>query len=257
MNHTAPRVILNIGAPIAHLALVNPPLNVIDIAMMDELASALSEIEPRTDISAIVIRGAGKCFSAGVDVAAHAPDLVEEMLGKFHVVIRALVSSKKITIAVVHGNCLGGGAELAMACDLVYSSNDAVWGFPEIQLGCFPPVAVTALGSLVSPKRAAELILTGKTISGAEAFEIGLTTRAVVSDEIDATVDEVLERIRSLSPAALALTKKAVYAWDAMHFDKGLARAEKIYLDELMRTEDAQEGIRAFLEKRPPQWKNR
>ena len=158
MNHSAPRVILNIGAPIAHLALVNPPHNVIDIAMMDELAAALCEIEPRTDISAIVIRGAGKCFSAGVDVAAHAPDLVAEMLGKFHVVIRAVVSSKKITIAVVHGNCLGGGAELAVTCDLVYSTNDAVWGFPEIQLGCFPPVAVTALGSLVSPKRAAELI---------------------------------------------------------------------------------------------------
>jgi cyclohexa-1,5-dienecarbonyl-CoA hydratase len=257
VNDARKQVILTIGPPTANLTLINPPLNVIDLQMMDELASALSEIEPQSEISAVVIRGAGKCFSAGVDVAAHAPEQVEEMLRKFHTVIRALVGSKKVTIAVVHGNCLGGGAELAMVCDLVYSANDAVWGFPEIQLGCFPPVAVTALGALVSPKHAAELILTGKTISGTEAFEIGLTTRSVSSNELEASVEQTLKRIHSLSTAALAVTKKAVYAWDAMHFDKGLARAEKIYLDELMKTEDALEGTRAFLEKRPPRWKNR
>jgi len=190
-------------------------------------------------------------------VAAHAPELVAEMLEKFHGVIRALVSSKKITVAVVDGHCLGGGAELAMVCDLVHSANDALWGFPEIQLGCFPPVAVTALASLISPKRAAELIFTGKTISGSEAAAIGLATVSVNENELDTIVGEYLDRIRALSPAALALTKKAVYVWDAVHFDKGLARAEKIYLEELMKTEDAQEGIRAFLEKRQPQWKNR
>ena len=243
--------------PFAHLTLTNPPLNVIDIPMMEKLASALAAIELQSEISTIVIRGAGKCFSAGVDVAAHTPDLVAGMLGKFHSVIRALVSSRKITVAVVHGNCLGGGAELAMVCDLVYSANDAHWGFPEIQLGCFPPVAVTALASLVSPKRAAELIFTGKTISGTEAAEIGLVTKSADASELEATVNQCLDSLHALSPAALALTKKAVYAWDAMHFDKGLARAERIYLDELMKTEDAQEGIRAFLEKRQPLWKNR
>src|SRR5206468_348129 len=153
-------------APIARVTLTNPPFNVIDVRMMDELSATLGEIESRSEISTTVIRGAGECFSVGVDVAAHTPDLVAEMLGKFHGVIRALVSSKKITIAVVRGHCLGGGAELAMVCDLVYSTNNAVWGFPEIQLGCFPPVAVTALASVITPKRAAELVLTGKTISG-------------------------------------------------------------------------------------------
>jgi cyclohexa-1,5-dienecarbonyl-CoA hydratase len=251
------RVSLALDAPFAHITLANPPLNVIDILMMEELASALGAVESRPEISTIVIRGAGKCFSAGVDVAAHTPDLVSDMLEKFHAVIRAVVSSKKITVAVVHGHCLGGGAELAMVCDLVYSTTDALWGFPEIQLGCYPPVAVTALASLVSPKRAAELILTGKTISGTEAAAIGLATVSVNENELDTMVSECLDRIRVLSPAALALTKKAVYVWDAMHFDKGLARAEKIYLEELMKTEDAQEGIRAFLEKRQPQWKNR
>jgi cyclohexa-1,5-dienecarbonyl-CoA hydratase len=251
------RVSATVAAPVAQLTLANPPLNVIDIRMMEQLASVLAQVESQPDISAVVIRGAGKCFSAGVDVAAHTPDLAAEMLGKFHAVIQALVSSKKITIAVVHGRCLGGGAELAMVCDLVYSTNGAVWGFPEIQLGCFPPVAVTALASLVSPKRAAELVLTGKTISGAEAQEIGLTTQSAGENELDSIVGQSVDRVRTLSPTALALTKKAVYAWDAMHFDKGLARAEKIYLDELIKTEDAQEGIRAFLEKRQPQWKNR
>jgi cyclohexa-1,5-dienecarbonyl-CoA hydratase len=179
------------------------------------------------------------------------------MLGRFHSVIRALVSSRKIIVAVVHGHCLGGGAELAMVSDLVYSAKNALWGFPEIQLGCFPPVAATALASLISPKRAAELLLTGKTISGVEARDIGLTTQSIDENELESIVGQSLDRLRALSPAALALSKKAVYAWDAMHFDKGLARAERIYLEELMKTADAQEGIRAFLEKRQPQWKNR
>jgi cyclohexa-1,5-dienecarbonyl-CoA hydratase len=256
-NTSEPRVTPVLDPPFACLSLTNPPLNIIDVSLMDELSAALVRIEAQPEISTLLIRGAGNCFSAGVDASAHTPDLVAEMLGKFHGVIRALVSSRKITIAVIHGHCLGGGAELAMVCDLIYSTNDALWGFPEIQLGCFPPVAVTALASLICSKRAAELILTGKTISGAEAADIGLSTKSVDASELDATVNQCLDRLRGLSPAALALTKKAVYAWDAMHFDKGLARAEKIYLDELMKTEDAQEGIRAFLEKRQPKWNNR
>ncbi len=121
--------------------------------------------------------GEGKAFSAGVDVAAHTPDKVEEMLAKFHGVIRALVATKKVTIAAVHGHCLGGGAELAMVCDMVYTTEDAQWGFPEIKLGCYPPVACAALAAIVGQKRAAELILTGRTISGREAAQIGLATR--------------------------------------------------------------------------------
>lgn len=251
------RLTLTLTPPVAQLVLSNPPRNVIDIPMMDELAATLAQIESQPEISSVVISGAGKCFSSGVDVAAHAPELVATMLQKFHAVIRALVSSRKATIAKVHGLCLGGGAELAMVCDLVYSAEDAQWGFPEIQLGCFPPVAVTALASLVPPRRASELIFTGKTICGVEAAAIGLATQSCPMNGLDDAVAQTLHRLRSLSPAALALTKKAVYAWDAMHFDKGLARAEKIYLDELMKTDDAQEGIRAFLQKRPPQWKNR
>ena len=159
-----------------------------------------------------------------------------------------------MTIAAVHGHCLGGGAELAMVCDMVYTAASAQWGFPEIKLACYPPVACTALAALVGQKRAAELILTGRTISGIEAAEMGLANRAVPDDKLSAVADECVGQLIRLSPAALALTKKAIYAWDSMHFDKGLARAEKIYLEELMKTADAQEGIRAFVEKRAPKW---
>jgi cyclohexa-1,5-dienecarbonyl-CoA hydratase len=248
------RIALDLNPPVARIVLRHPPLNVIDITMMKELSQALALIESRPDISVIVISGEGSNFSAGVDVAAHKPDKIEEMLAQFHAVIRSLVGSKKVTIASVHGHCLGGGAELAMVCDLVYTTDSAQWGFPEIKLACYPPVACAALAALVGQKRAAELILTGRTVRGIEAADMGLATRALPANQINAAVNESLNRLRELSPSALAVTKKAIYSWDSVHFDKGLARAEKIYLDELIQTTDAQEGICAFMEKREPKW---
>ena len=221
---------------------------------MGELTRTLAEAESDSSVTVILISGEGKAFSAGVDVAAHSPEKVEGMLASFHAVIRAVVASSKIAIAAVHGHCLGGGAELAMVCDLAYTTDDALWGFPEIKLGCYPPVACTALAALVGQKRAAELILTGRTISGSEAAAMGLATRAVTAERLPSAVDECIRDLRKLSPSALAITKKAFYAWDSMHFDKGLARAEKIYFESLMKTEDAHEGIQAFMEKRPPKW---
>ena len=248
------RLAVDISSSAASVVLRNAPLNVIDIPMMEEFSQALAEIEVRSDISVVVLSAAGKSFSAGVDVAAHAPDRVEEMLIKFHAVVRALVATRKVTIAAVHGHCLGGGAELAMVCDIVYTTASSQWGFPEIKLGCYPPVACTALAALVGQKCAAELILTGRTISGSVAAQMGLANHAVPDEKLAAAVDETLQELLRLGPAALAVTKKAVYAWDAMHFDKGLARAEKIYLEELMKTADAPEGVRAFIEKREPKW---
>lgn len=248
------RVSLEVAAPLARIALANPPLNVIDIPMMAQLADVLADIESHADVSAIVLSGEGKAFSAGVDVAAHGPEKIAEMLEKFHGVVRSLPTTRKVTIAAVRGHCLGGGAELAMVCDMVYTAESAQWGFPEIGLGCYPPVACAALAALAGQKRAAELILTGRTISGQEAAEMGLATRAVADDELEDAVADAVKRLVRLSPVALAMAKKASYAWDSMHFEKGLARAEKIYLEELKRTADAQEGIRAFLEKREPRW---
>jgi cyclohexa-1,5-dienecarbonyl-CoA hydratase len=251
---TISRVSVGATAPVARISLTHAPLNIIDIPMMEELAESLKEIEARPEVSAVVLSGEGKAFSAGVDVAAHTPGQVEEMLTKFHGVIRLLIATKKVTIAAVRGHCLGGGAELAMVCDMVLTAESAQWGFPEIKLGCYPPVACAALAALVGQKRATELILTGKTISGNEAAEIGLANRALPEKDLCTAVDECVSRLIELSATALAIAKKASYAWDAMHFDKGLARAEKIYFEELMKTEDAQEGVRAFMEKRPPKW---
>src|SRR5207302_4609634 len=220
------RIVLEVRPPAARLSLNNPPLNVIDLAMMDELSLALAEIDRRDDVCMLVLSGAGKAFSVGVDVAAHTPDKIGSMLTKFHEVIRAVLGIKKVTIAAVRGHCLGGGAELAMVCDLVYTSDTSSWGFPEIKLGCYPPVAATALAALVGQKHAADLIFTGRNISGQEAANIGLANHALPDLEIGPAVDETIRQLSKLSRAALAITKKAIYAWDSMHFDKGLARAE-------------------------------
>lgn len=249
------RVAVAVDGSVAKVTLQHPPVNVIDIAMMEELSAALADLESKPEISVILVSGSEQAFSAGVDVAAHTPEKIEEMLTKFHGLILKLVDLKKVTIAAVRGHCLGGGAELAMVCDLVYTTADATWGFPEIRLGCYPPVAATALASLIGQKHAADLILSGRSITGEEAAALGLANRAVAAAELDNAVQESLDHLLKLSPAALAVTKKAIYAWNSMHFDKGLARAEKVYLEELMKTEDAQEGIRAFMEKREPEWK--
>jgi cyclohexa-1,5-dienecarbonyl-CoA hydratase len=248
------RLNLEVNSPVARITLINPPVNVVDLPMTLELQQALAEIESRRDISTVLFQGNGRTFSAGVDIEAHLPDQIHEMLTSFHAVIRAIVASRKVTIAAVRGSCLGGGAELAAVCDMVYTARDASWGFPEIKLGCYPPVAAVVLAALIGQKRASELILTGRQFSGDEAAAMGLATRSVKAEELESVVDRALAELRQLSPVSLAHAKKAIYAWDAIHFDKGLARAEKIYMDELISTADAREGIIAFLDKRPPKW---
>ncbi len=241
----------------ATITLNHPPQNVIDFPMMGDLRAALEQLELRPEISVIVITGNEKAFSAGVDVAAHLPGKVQSMLAEFHGVIHQLVSTAKVTIACVRGNCYGGGAELALMCDMVFAADSSSWGFPEIQLACFPPVACVALSAAVGQKRAAELVLTGRLFNGLEAQQMGLANAAVPEAGLARILQDSLDRISKLSPAALAMAKKALYAWDAIHFEKGLARAEQIYLNELMPTEDAREGIAAWLEKRRPVWKGK
>lgn len=254
-NTTFTHIAVEARPPAARVTLNNPPLNVIDIPMMEELRAALEQIELSREISAIVFAGSERAFSSGVDVAAHTPDKVREMLTAFHRVIRSLVGSRKLTIASVRRHCLGGGAELALMCDIVYASPDSVWGFPEIKLGCYPPVGCVALSPIVGQKLAAEMLLAGRTLSGEEALAARLVNG--LADDPETLVAECMQRVSQLSPAALALAKKAFYAWDATHFDKGMARAEQIYCDELMQTADAKEGITAFIERRRPKWVGR
>ena len=248
------RVEVNLTPPVARIRLTNPPLNVIDLPMTRELHETLTVLESRPDISILVFEGNARAFSAGVDIQAHLPGHIHDILTCFHAVIRAIVASHKISIAAVQGACLGGGAELAAVCDMVFTARDATWGFPEIKLGCYPPVAAVALPALVGQKRAGELILTGRQISGDEAVAIGLANRSARAEELDALVQQTLAELQQLSPAALAQAKKATYARVAIHIDKGLDRAEKIYLEEHLSTADTSEGIMACLEKRPPKW---
>jgi cyclohexa-1,5-dienecarbonyl-CoA hydratase len=246
------RIIVKVETPIVRITLNNPPLNVIDLEMMGELMAAMEQIEAISEISTIVFAGSERAFSSGVDIAAHSPEKVQNMLTAFHSVIRAVVATKKLTIAAVRRHCLGGAAELALLCDIVYASPDSVWGFPEIKLACFPPVAAAALASVVGQKLAAEMILTGRTIGGQEALAAGFVN--ALAEDPETLVAECVSRVMQLSPAAMAIAKKALYVWDSIHFDKGLARSEKIYFDELMKTDDAHEGIQAHIERRRPRW---
>jgi len=248
------RIALETNGPLARITLAHPPVNVIDFQMMDELAEALRQLEQQKEVSVVIISGGDRGFSAGVDVAVHTPGKIQTMLQKFHGVIGALAKFPKVTIAEVHGACLGGGAELAMMCDMVYTTPDATWGFPEITLGCYPPVACAALAAIVGQKRAAELVFTGRTFTGEEAASWGLANEAQPQKDLQQAVQRTIEHLLKLSPAALAVAKKAFYAWDSIHLDKGMARAERIYVEELMQTEDAKEGIAAWLEKRKPAW---
>jgi cyclohexa-1,5-dienecarbonyl-CoA hydratase len=238
----------------AWITLDRPPLNILDIAMMESLDAALDRALPKSDF--LIFQGAGvKAFCAGADVADHTPKRVEKMLSAFHGVFRRLAAADCLTIAAVHGYCLGGGMELAAACDFVLATESAQFGQPEIKLGCYPPVAMVILPRLIGIQAATNLILTGHQISATEAHRLGLVTRVVPDYELPAAVDGLLEELRALSPSVLHLARRTLASLHSADFLQQLEDAERVYLFELMKTHDAQEGIHAFLEKRKPVWK--
>jgi cyclohexa-1,5-dienecarbonyl-CoA hydratase len=245
------------GPRVASILLNRPPLNIINLQMMDELAAAWKEVE---DLNAqvVVISATGeRAFSAGVDVADHVPERVEQMLQKFHRVIRRVAETDRVTIAAIHGHTLGGGAELAMVCDLVLAADNTEIGQPEISLGCYPPVAAAYLPRAIGFHKASEMVLLGESISALEAERIGLVNRVVPRYDLSATVDSYVDRLLTKSSAALAVTKRALREGIDHRFERALAKAEDLYLKRLTETEDMREGVQAFLEKRPPSWKNR
>jgi cyclohexa-1,5-dienecarbonyl-CoA hydratase len=239
---------------VAWVTLDRPPLNVLDLPMIQALDNALRAVIVQSDL--LVFQGAGpKGFSAGVEVRDHTPERVRETLGAFHGIFRQLWQAECLTVAAVHGYCLGGGCELASFCDFVIATESAQFGQPEIKLGCFPPVALVTLPSLVGARAAADLILTGRTISAREAHEMGLVTRVVADDALASAVDALLSELGALSPAVLRISRQALRQRIGMNFEDGLRQVEHIYLDQLIKTEDASEGIYAFLEKRQPVWR--
>jgi cyclohexa-1,5-dienecarbonyl-CoA hydratase len=238
------------------LTLKRAPLNVLDIAALTQLESALTELSRDESIRVLVLKAEGKMFSAGVDVADHTPDKVNEMIPLFDRVCRALANFPAPTIAVVHGHALGGGCELVLCCDFAVMAENAKIGQPEIQLAAIAPIAAMRLPQLVGYRNAADMLLTGRTFTSDEALKMGLVNAVVASEQLDKWVDEKVAQLISLSRIALTMTKRALQlgfgAWDSC-----APELERLYLDELMKTEDAREGLNAFLEKRAAVWKHK
>lgn len=249
---------LNVEDRVARISLARPPLNVFNIAMMRELTAAVQETATQ-EIVAIVFEADKdtRAFSAGVAVEEHAPETVYQMLDSFHSVFRALELVAKPTIAVVDGVAVGGGCELVSACDIVIASERARFGQPEIKLGVFPPVASIFLPHVIGEKRARELILTGDIIDATEAGRLGLCNHIVPSNHLDQKLAEVLSKLRELSSASLEYARRALDLARPRKLDQLLKELENLYLHELMKSFDATEGVKAFMEKRKPAWRNR
>jgi cyclohexa-1,5-dienecarbonyl-CoA hydratase len=243
---------------VSRITMDRPPLNVLDIPLLRELDATLASCakESRTDV--LVIQGAGqRAFSAGVDIRDHTRENVPEMLDVVHGVIRKLLAVPQVTIAAVQGVCLGGGCELATCCDFVLASEDSFFATPEIQVGCYPPVALARFSSLIGYHRAAEMILTGRRFSAREALDMGLINRVLPGDQLEAGLASLLEELLGKSGAVLRLTLKGLRELSLEGFSAALSRSEELYREELLRTHDVEEGIRAFVEKRKPRWLHR
>jgi len=251
-------IVFQVEDGVARLTLNQPPLNVLDIAMMREICSALEGLDDDPSVKVLVFEAAegSKAFSAGVDVSEHTADMVGEMIEVFHRIFRLLNQLEIPTVAVVGGAALGGGCEVALFCDMVIASEKASFGQPEIQVGVFPPIAAVALPEIVGPKKALEMMLTGERIRAPEAAQRGLVNHVVQPDELNAFAGEFVAKLTKLSGSVLRMTKRAVRLGSGGSFGEGLTAVEELYLGPLMDTEDANEGLAAFMEKREPVWKN-
>jgi cyclohexa-1,5-dienecarbonyl-CoA hydratase len=241
---------------VATLTLNRAPLNVLNIEMMEEIDSYLENLKDEKSLKLLVIQAAGRAFSAGVDVGEHLGDLVYKMIEVFHKIFRLMDALKVPSIAVVNGSALGGGCELALYCDMVIATEKAKFGQPEIQVGVFPPIAALIFPRMIGRKKALELILSGDVIGAQEALALGLVNKVVPEASLAEEVKGFIEKFKKLSGIILKLTKEAALAGLNDDVDQGLKSIERIYLDRLMKTNDAIEGLKAFLDKRKPTWKD-
>lgn len=259
MDGTYQHIQFRIEDRVGRLTFARPPLNIFHIAMMREIDAALGKCANEPDLVAVVFDAAAgsRAFSAGVAVEEHVAETIRPMLEAFHKIFLTLERMAKPALALVDSAALGGGCELVAACDVVIASPRARFGQPEIKLGVFPPVAALLLPRLVGERRARAMILTGEPVDAEEALRLGLVSHLVPSEQLEQKAQEILAPLRELSAASLAATRRALDAARGLSLAEALPAVEKLYLDDLMKTEDAHEGVRAFIEKRKPVWRNR
>ncbi|MEN8374379.1 MAG: enoyl-CoA hydratase/isomerase family protein [Gemmatimonadota bacterium] len=238
---------------IAHVVLSDPPLNILTRALLSDLRRALTELSADGTLRVLLLRAEGKHFSSGASVEEHLPGTVERMIPEFMQTIGAVRDFPVPTICAVQGRCLGGALELALAADLVIAADNASFGVPEISLGVIPPAACVQLPRMVPPGVAAELVFTGRPIDARSAVAVGLVTHVVEVDSLHDAAMRLAHAISAHSAAALRSAKEALRA-GAEAVDRTMTEASRIYLEDLMRTTDAAEGLLSFMEKRQPHW---
>lgn len=251
-----PKIRFSSDAQACRITLDDPPLHILDLAMLDELRDALGHVQ--NDRHVLILDASGtKAFSAGASVQDHAADRVATMLGRFHDCFRMLARLELVTVALVRGVALGGGCELALACDFVLASDTARFGYPEIDLGVFPPVGAWQMSRQIAPRKGLELFLGGQAVDAETAAALGMVNAVFPDSSFESDAAEWMQRILEKSASSLRIAKRAYRLASTGEFAARLAEVERLYLDELVRTRDANEGLAAFLEKRKPRWENR
>lgn len=242
---------------VARVVLNVPRANVLDAAMVDALDRVFERLEARDTLRAIVVGAEGPHFSFGASIEEHLPNAIEAALHRLHALVRRMQQAPAPTIALVQGRCLGGGLELALACDLILAEDNATLACPEIQLGVFAPTASALLPLRIPGGHAARTLLTGAEWSVDDALAVGLVDRAAPEGELESTLQEWLQA--SFLPRSAAGLKHAARAsrWFKVRaLTETLADLERTYLTELCAEPDGFEGIQAFLDKRPPRWRD-
>jgi cyclohexa-1,5-dienecarbonyl-CoA hydratase len=242
---------------VARIVLNRPKHNVLNIPMMNELNRELQAIAGDDGLKCVVVTGEGRSFCAGVEVADHKPEMVDEMVAVFNRIFELINGIDIPVIAAVQGGaCLGGGMELAIACDIVLASEKALFGQPEIKLGFFPPYAAIRLPELVGTAKAIEILTTGKSYTALQAKALGFVTETAPAEGFQGLVDGYVNEICACSPLIIRLNKRAVKRHLGIPFAQGVDLVSNYFLNTMMKTQDTLEGIRSFEEKRPPVWKN-
>lgn len=250
-------ILVDTAQGITRITLNRPPANVLSIDMMQELATAIESLEYQRDVKLVTFFAAGKYFSAGFELADHLGDRGYMMLESYRRIFEALAKLDKATLAVVAGPALGAGCMLAAGCDIVLAAQSTKLGHPEIRGGVFNTVAAAMLPRIVGRKRAFEIIMMGTSLSAAEAEKLGLVTRAVPDDKLEAEAAAIVQRFQESSAPIAQAARRAIAGGFDLPYEDAIRHAEDVYLNQLLATQDVEEGLRAVAEKRKPVWKDR